>query len=370
MEKEALLNQLKTISRSSAEFDAYLRGTFSRTHRARFVQTLNPNTTAEQITFEIVPVKDIQRPQGISFLGPLLRIRQLVLILFPFLFVGLNLDGPVYDLTVMLLGLGSLIFLFWAIYLRNDYSDHIKGLDRIYDRAGSQAIQKGWVTAESVKIWSWIYLGAALVLGLPLLWVLPQLLAVVFITGFLIYVSHFRANSFFKTQVWGGWLQGLLIGPLFFVGLELLMKKNFSIAGIVAGCVWGILVLFIIFLHDYETLVPSSQAGLHTWMSFLGFDHGRAFLQYWWIFFLIVFFTFQALHRHWLLWIASLLILAYFSMRFLKNLRSLSTPAGSQVVKLRQEGYLLFILTVTLWSLEEIFYFLFKSVFLLWSRSV
>ena len=196
------------------------------------------------------------------------------------------------------------------------------------------------------------------------------LIALVLLAAALIYVSHFRANSFFKTQVWGGWLQGLIFGPLLFMGLEILMTNHWTWPNLGAGCVWGLFVLFVIFLQDYETLVPSSQAGFHTWMSYLGFDRGRRFLEAWWIFCFFSFFVYQASQKHWLIWISSAFILAFFSFRFLKNLRNLSTPAGSQVVTLRLEGYQLFILAVTLWAFEEICYSLFKSIFSLWSQSV
>lgn len=362
------MNRFVTASRGSAEFEAYLLGSFSKTERARAVQSLNPNTKSEQVTFEILKLSEVQRPGALSFLGQWLRLRKLVIILFPVFYFLINLAKPVLDPWALLLALFSLIFLFWSVYLHNDYSDHVQGIDRVYLNSGSRAIQKGWVTAWFVKRWAWIFLIISMLLALPVFVAIPALLMVAALGGFLIYISHINPFGFFKNKMWGVWVQGFLVGPCLAVGLEILMTGTVTLTGVGFGLLWGLLVLFILLVYDFEKLVPNAQVGLNTWMVHLGFDQGKVFLQRWWIFVYVSFIVFHSIEKNWMIWMPGAAILGFFGFKFLRQLNLLKTPAGSDVIQLRQEGYQLFILTITIWSIQEVFFVFIKSVLSLWSN--
>jgi 1,4-dihydroxy-2-naphthoate octaprenyltransferase len=351
-----------TFSRESPEFNSYLLGTFSKTHRAKNSQSLFLNTESERVTFEIVPISEIERPPIFAFIYQWLRINRLVFVLFPFLFLAINVQGPVFDPLLMLFGVFALIFLTWSIHLRNDYSDHMMGLDRVSLNSGSRAIQKGWVTAWTTKIWSGIFGWGSVIFGGLILIGIPKLTLLALPVAGVIYFSHFTQRGFFKTRIWGGWLQGLLVGPGLSMGLEVLLTNHVTLSGLAFGFSWGTMVLFVLFLNEFENLVPAAQAGSKSWMGMLGFDRGREFLFRWWLLVLFATGGFHAIERPWILSAPGLVVLIYFSIKFLKSLNRLTSPAGSGMIAIRTEGYLLFILAVTLWTTEEIFYILGKNL--------
>lgn len=355
------MSDLLTISRSSPEYNSYLLGTFSREKKAKPIQSLNLNSERESVTFEIVPNSEIQRPAWPQFVYQWLRMSRLIWVLFPFLFLLLNVEGPVFDSDILIFGILSLVFLTWSLHLSNDFSDHMIGLDRVSLSSGSRAIQKGWVTARTTQIWSWIFAGLALVLGAIISWGIPKLFLLISIVGFILYLSHFNKKMFFKNRLWGGWLQGLLIGPCLAIGVEIILKNQVTWTGLAFGLVWGVMVLFVLFLNEYEALVSAYQAGMKTWMGLLGFDRGRQFLIRWLLLVLFAYVGFHAIERPWPLWTPGVLILSYFSFKFLRNLKLLATPAGSGMSELKKEGYLLFVLATTLWTTEELFFFLMKK---------
>ncbi|MBL7669388.1 MAG: UbiA family prenyltransferase [Bdellovibrionaceae bacterium] len=355
-----------TLSRTSPEFKSYLLGTFSKTHRAKFSQSLLPHVeteiSTENVTFEIVPISEIKRPTFFVFIYQWLRINRLVFVLFPFLFMAINVQEPVFDPMLMFIGVLALIFLTWSIHLQNDYSDHMTGLDRYSLNSGSRAIQKGWVTAFATRTWSWIFGAGALILGGLILIGIPKLTFLALLVGSLIYFSHYAKQGLFKTKTWGGWLQGLLVGPCLSIGLEVLLTGTMTLTGLAFGFAWGTMILFVLFLNEFENLVPAVQAGARTWIGTLGFDRGREFLFRWWLLVLFATGGFHVIERPWILGAPGLVVLVYFSGKFLKNLRCLTSPAGSGMIAIRNEGYLLFMLAVTLWTTEEIFFNFVKGI--------
>ena len=60
------MKRLVTLTKANSEFESYLLGSFSRTERAIPVQSLNISTGAEQVTFEIVAIEEIQVPKLFS----------------------------------------------------------------------------------------------------------------------------------------------------------------------------------------------------------------------------------------------------------------------------------------------------------------
>ena len=66
-----------TLSRSHPEFRSYLQGTFSKDHVAVPTRTLNALSSHEEITFEIIPNKEVKRPNW--FLVTLRLFRPLTL---------------------------------------------------------------------------------------------------------------------------------------------------------------------------------------------------------------------------------------------------------------------------------------------------
>src|SRR5271166_3218933 len=93
--------QWKTFSRRDPEFQSYLDGTFSKNLVALPVRSLNVGTNAEQVTFEIVPANQIQRPGSMLLAWTLARPSSLAFSVAPMLTVliyllsqSVALSGP------------------------------------------------------------------------------------------------------------------------------------------------------------------------------------------------------------------------------------------------------------------------------------
>lgn len=361
------MSRLVTLSRSSPEFQSYLLGTFSKTERAKVIHSAQLNSPQEQITFEVIPIENIQRPSWGVLVFQWLRIRRLFLVLFPLFFVGLQIPTVSLDPWLLLLVSISLICLFCSTQLLNDYNDHLSGFDRISTDSGSRVIQNGWVTAQqSRSVGRWLF-ALGLLCALPLVWVRPWLLALTAVAGFLLYIAH--EKFLVKARIWGVWIHGFLVGPLLVMGLELLFTDRITLSSLSFGLLWGLLVLFVFLTADFETILPQAQAGYRTWMSELGFDRGRKFLQQWWGLCLGAFVYYHALEGNWWVSTPGLLVILYFSWKWFRLLRGLQTPAGSHAQKVREQSYSLFVLTTTVWTIETVFLYWIKVFLSLWSQS-
>ena len=162
-----MTERFKTLSRKDPEFLAYLDGSFSSRFCALPIRSLNVGTKAEQVTFEIIPRAGLPRPGFVRIARQLIRPTSLVFSMGPMIAVlffcvahGLNVDRLIGVTSF----LGVVLFQI-AMNLFNDYGDHMKGQDRLRPQGGSRAIQKGWVTATSVKRIAWICLVGAALLG-------------------------------------------------------------------------------------------------------------------------------------------------------------------------------------------------------------
>jgi len=77
------MSELLTLSKSDPRFHSYIEGTFSKEYRALPIQSLNVNTEAEQVTFRIFPMKEVEQPLwGLHWLQ-VLKVRNLLLVAFP-----------------------------------------------------------------------------------------------------------------------------------------------------------------------------------------------------------------------------------------------------------------------------------------------
>lgn len=352
------MSELVTLSKSSPEFESYLLGTFSQDKRALPVQTLNVNSASETVTFRIVPVESIVRPSGLVFLLQTFKVRSFLLILTPlFLIMTKNIaDRSMHDpLTSIIATLGVLLA-FISVNLRNDYMDHMKGVDRVLQRSGSRAIQNGWVTAAQVKSYSGILLLFAVVSAFPIVIAFP-VVALVIGAGLIVGIwAQFQKGNSFKYQIGGELALFLLLGPLLTVGFQLAMGAPFDQESVWMGCVWGWLVLFVVHLRNFTNIFASGQAGFTNTVTWLGFDKTRRMLAIWWGLFLIFNLTYHIVFAgyYWGFYLA--LALGFLSIGFIFKLKNISSPVGSELRALFRSGFSLFLLTIGLWLFECVWY--------------
>lgn len=354
------MSQLITLTKNSPEFESYLLGTFSDSKRALPVQTLNVNSASETVTFKIVDVKDLQRPSWLIVALKSLKVRSFLLLLVPlFLVLTKNMvDHTIRDSLTTLIATIGLFFAFLSVNLRNDFMDHIKGVDRIFQNSGSRSIQNGWLTAIQVKNLSVLFLIFAIVCSLPVIFAFPVVAVVIAIAIVVGLWAQFKKKNSFKYQIGGEVALFLLLGPLLTVGYQLSMGAAYDPESFWLGCVWGWGVLFVVHLKNFTDILPSSQAGFRNTINWLGFDNSRRFLAFWWLAFvgmnLAYHYFFAGVYWGFYLSVAVLII----STSFIAKLKSISSPVGGELRQVHKYGLTLFLITVGLWVFECLWYLL------------
>ena len=337
------MSELVTLSTTDGRFKSYMQGSFSSTHRALPVQSLNINTDAEQITFRIVALKDIKRPIGFLLWPQVLKARNFLLVAFPIflvfqkLWLALSFHDPLGGLTAAI----SAVFLMAAVNLFNDYQDHLSGLDRILPRSGSRAIQNGWVSAQAVFYWACLYLALGFAFGLrPLLQNAEIFYLVVVIIGLgaLGFATH---RMGLKYHLWSEWAVFLLLGPFLTLGLQFSAGAGFDFQCLFLGFLTGGLAAFYLHLKNFEQLMINDQAKFLNSIRWLGFEHSKWYLAAWWVIQSAVMIAYEFFYAGWL-WAGVWLVLCFgLGFPFSRQLFQLQSPLGSGMRRLIETGRML-----------------------------
>jgi 1,4-dihydroxy-2-naphthoate octaprenyltransferase len=351
------MSELITVSKKDPSFISYIEGTFSKELRALPIQSLNVNTEAEQVTFRIFPVREVIPPfLGLHWLQ-ILKVRYLLLVAFPIflIFVKNWVAGTLNDpITGGLSTLGALCMM-TAVNLRNDYLDHLSGLDRLHPQSGSHAIQKGWVTAAQVRTWSYVYLGLGILFGLPSVFLYPKiiLLVVVFSLLGILGMSSYQAGL--KYRLWSEWAVFLLLGPLLALGIQFSIGQDFDWQTIWIGCLTGFISVFYLHLKNFQQLMVNEQAEFQNTMTWLGFERGKLWLMGSLLLFLCGFLIYQSQVTDSVIWISlySVACLAVLVI-FFRSVQSLKSPLGSQMKKMVLRGHSSLLFLMSLWILQSL----------------
>lgn len=348
------MSSLVTLSKNAPEFESYLLGTFSKNQRALPVQTLNVNSASETVTFRIVDVKEIVRPSPFKVFFQALKIRSYFLVLMPLFLILIKntTEGNVFDPWAALLVVAGLKLAFAATNLRNDYLDHMKGLDRVLGESGSRAIQNGWLTAAQVKTISNVFLLLALLCALPLIVAYPEILMVVAFALAVGLWAQFQKQNSFKYQIGGELAIFLLLGPLLTLGAQMAMGGGFDLQVLLIGALWGWAVLFLVHLRNFRNILPSLQAGFENTVNWLGFDKARRLLALWWIFLVVFNFAYSWEYADPGAGAVVSIVLLLAAIPFVKRLKSLASPVGSEMKTAYRSGVYLFLLAMGLWILQ------------------
>ncbi|MGZ3803696.1 MAG: UbiA family prenyltransferase [Pseudobdellovibrionaceae bacterium] len=352
------MSDVVTLSKSSPQFESYLLGTFSKEKRALPIRTLNANSLQETVTFEIKPLSEIGKPSLPTLLLNLLKVRTLILVLFPMylILVKNTADKTLRDPFVVLLSTLGILCAYIAVNLRNDFMDHMKGLDRINPKAGSRVIQRGWMTAQQVKNWSNLFVSLALALAAVVILVFPAVISVVLLTFSVGVWAQFLKKGSFKYQKGGELFVFLLLGPLLTTGYQISITGSWDLESLFLGCMWGWLVVFLQHIKNFEFIMINSQAGFHNTVTWLGFDKAKTLLKVWWLSFLGMFISyhFRYAGSFWTWFLGA--TLAFSAFPFFMSINYLQSPAGSDLIRVRRRGYNLVLMTIFLWTLENIWY--------------
>lgn len=353
-----------TVDRKSPDFIKYLDGTFSTSQRAVAIESLNLNSSSESVTFEIINANEISKPTAKEFILSLLKVYKFIYFMFPIFYISLiyYLNSSSFDAVTMLLATIATAFLFVGVNLRSDYWDHIKGIDRIIKTHQSKPIVQGWIRAATVKNLSLYCMFMSLALSIPIIIAFPKVLGIILFSIGIIYFGLLRSKLTYRDFPLGDFFWGILVGPVLSTGFELAISGQVSFSVFCFGLVWGTLIFFKIQISNFEYILAGSLAGVKNMVNHFGFENGKKFILASWVLFIFSFVAYQMSLSHWLIWISTLGILIYMTLKNYKSLMSLKSPSGSDLPIVVSNFQQLYALAVTLWMVQTLFMFFVKAM--------
>ena len=262
-----------TLTKNDPDFDSYLMGTFSRTHRALPVETYHAATARERVTFRVLPVERVAAPAWWRVYFWSARPELLGLTVGPAVAAWLGHVDTTWNRWPSWFALLGLFFLHTAVFLLNDVQDHVRGFDRLNHRRGSRVIQKGWVTARAMTSWAWVNLGLAVLFGVPAFLNAPLELAVVCALAggaLLTVITKFGVR-------WGlcDLALVLLFGPLLASGIALASFGEMFPQDAILGLAFGTLTVWVFQVRQFEDLFRARTENFRTFLGYLSFDQAR-----------------------------------------------------------------------------------------------
>lgn len=340
------MSQFITLKKSDTNFKKYLYGTFSQDQIAVPVSTLNLGSIEETITFEIKKKSDIQKPMFIILILNIIKIKKYLLILIPLFYVLAKnyVDGRMFDVWSLFLATLGTLFLFAGVNIRNDVIDHITGYDRVNTSEELKPIQEGWVTAADALFISRVFILIAALFSIPVMIYQPEAAhVIVALIGLILAGKLFVRNSY-KNQHFGELLLFIISGAGLVSGYQVALGAGIDTEVLVFGVLWGWSVLFLMHLNNFRNLLSSSQAGIKNTITRLGFDRAKKLLNYWWIVFLILWFTYHHFYGSVFWSTLSNLILVFWSIPTLIKISQIQSPLGSDLIEAKLAGYKNFLL--------------------------
>lgn len=276
------MERWKTISRQDPEFLAYLDGTFSDSHRALPVRSLNVDTSREEVTFAIIPLKEIARPKRWLLAWRATRPASLVLSIGPVMVSWLYARSTGFTLQprLALAAFFGIVFFHVAINILDDYFDHRKGRDRVNPRAGSRMIQNGFVRARTMLVVGMALAGLAILCGLPVVLESPVFILVIALIALAAGLGFSSDRVRLKYRGLGEVTTFSLFGPLLTAGFAWAASGRISLEFLILGSAFGFITVIYYHLKNIENIMVDSQANVRTLATRLGFDSAKRLVWY------------------------------------------------------------------------------------------
>lgn len=346
---------LVTLDRSHPDFEKYIWGTFSKTHRAIATESLNVNTDQERVTFEIRPIETISMPGFFKRWYLIFKFQNFLLVVLPLAlvfvknFISNNIDEPI---LAGFSAAGALL-LYAAVSLASDVQDHVRGLDRILPQNQNQALPGGWVTAHKLRKLSYMLLAGAVIMGSPALVSFPEILWTILPLAALGVVGLISYKAGLKYRTWSEWVVFLMLGPLLTVGYQLAMGADLDVGVIFIGVLTGWLAVFLLHLKNWHHMMVHSQARLNNTVARFGFEKSKKFIIIWWMLFVVLFVLYQVIYTNdeWL-WMMTAMVV-FCSIPVLAALSEVESPLGSKLHRAYLVGNRMAYFVMAFWLLQS-----------------
>lgn len=352
-----MASQFVTAKKSTAEFDRLIKGTFSKTQRALPVQNLRVGSLEEEVTFEIIDVKNIpKRFAYTGFIGP----KKLLFVLFPIFYFAIRdwskplLASP--ELECLICGL---ILSLLAVQIKVDIQDFISGYDRIRGDKGQKVLNKGLKTvAQLERDFKIVSILAFAVSTVPIIFEPKRIFS--FALTLVLFGAGYSFGVIKKNRLVRDLALGFIAGPILAFWI---MPKISSLS---FGFIWGFFVFFALQLEHFQHYFAQTQAGEKNLITLKSFDQAPKILWVVWATCLIVYSLIRSQTSHIAWWGGSMLILIIFSFIWRKSLFNLKSPAGSEIDKIVLAGNQLYYTFITLWTAELLFQALVAPLVFVW----
>ena len=348
-----------TAKKGTAEFEKLITGTFSSTERALPVQNLRVGAADEEVTFEIVEVKNIV--SKFAYLG-FVGAKKLLFVLFPVFYFGfLDWNKPVLTAVELICIILGLFFSILAVQTKVDIQDFISGYDRIRGEKGQKVLGKGWKTVFQMEKDFKVIAGFAIALSIiPIIYDPKRFLSVI-LTLILFYLGYELGVSR-KNRLNRDLALAIIAGPC--LAYWILPEAS----SLLFGIIWAFFVFFTLQLEHFQHYFAQTQAGEKNLITLRSFDLAPQILWALWGISLIVYALVRLVNSHVAWFGGSLLILIVLSFKWRKSLFNLKSPAGSEIDKIVASGNQLFYTFISLWVAELLFRALVAPLVFVWFR--
>lgn len=355
--------RLITLKKTDADFQRYLMGTFSDLEVAIPTQSLNLGTQNETVTFEIIPVEEIKRPNYFVYWLHLIKLKSFLFFVFP-LFIVLTknfVDDRMNDPASLLYTVIGGLLIYAGFNIRQDVNDHVSGFDRVFHATAPKPISKGWISASEASFLSWFLIGIGLLVCIPSFILQRELVRVAVALGAIFILGRFASRNSFKTKEVGEIAMFLLAGPGISSAFQVALGSGIDTEILAFGVLWGTAVLFLVHLNNFIYLMDSEKLGLENAMIKYGFDRSKKFLILWWMAIIALWIAFHYFYAAtYMTWFTSSL-LAFWSIPTLIKFAEIQSPVGSDLVEAHNKGRRNFDLMIMLFCMEHLWYITVKT---------
>ena len=352
------MSHFVTCKKNSDDFKKYIWGTFSETERALPIESLNVGTVSESITFEIKSINEIETPTQFQIFIRLIKWNYFFLIFVPlyYIFVKNFVYQRLFDLLSFYLSIAASLFLFAGLNIKNDILDHISGFDWIIKSKSKRPVLQGWITAHAANKFSNILIIIAACLAGPICFRQNEVFRISIITLLLFLVGNFLNKNNYKFSYISEFILFIMLGPALCSGYQVALGSGVDTEVLIFGSAWGVAVLFLMYVVQFEHLFETSQAKIYNTMTKMGFDKSKSFLKLWWGFFILLWIIYHYFYasQYWL-WFSAL-VLIFWSLSAFVQIAQADSPMGSNLFRVRRSCFKIFTLMILLLILEQSWY--------------
>lgn len=351
-----------TAKRGTPEFERLINGSFSTTERALPIQSLRIGKLDEEVTFELMALSQVPKMNLKEVLKSFLHLKKLLFVLFPLFFFNMrDWNQPFLSAPELILIVVGIVLALLAVQMQVDSEDFISGYDRIRGSRGQKVLSKGIMSVSELQFYVKLALGGAFAAGLLPLIVEPLRILSFLVGAAFLYVGYAKGVSQ-KNRLIRDIFLALIAGPCLAFGIVP------RVDSLTFGFVWALFVFFELQIEHFQFYFAQAEAGEKNLMTLKSFDQAPKILWRVWGIALLGYVIYRSLQSQIYLWLGSILILAFISIKWRRDLFKLATPAGSEIDRVCEKGHHLYLTFITLWVAELLFNALVAPLVFVWFK--